>query len=83
VEFLTLQSNAPLLRALAARTGGASLDQYTFSRLPEELARQGFFTPRTLTDGLEIQGRSWPYGAAAIVLLLALEWFIRKRNGML
>ena len=83
VEFLTTQTNTPLLRAIAARTGGASLSPDQFSRLPDELSRQGFFTPRTMRDGIEIQARSWPYLAGAIMLLLAAEWIIRKRSGML
>jgi hypothetical protein len=83
VEFLTTQSNTSLLRTIAARTGGAYLNPKEFSRLPDELARQGFFTPRTVKDGIEIQARSWPYLIGLIVLLLAIEWFIRKRSGML
>jgi hypothetical protein len=83
VEFLTTQTNTALLRTIAARTGGAYLTPEEFSRLPDELARQGFFTPRITSGGTELQLRSWPYLAGAIVLLLAIEWLIRKRSGML
>jgi hypothetical protein len=51
--------------------------------LPDELSRQGFFKPRITTGGSELQLRSWPYLAGAIVLLLAIEWLIRKRSGMM
>ena len=83
MEFLTTEANTPLLRAIAARTGGVYLNPGQFALLPDELARRGFFTPRTVTNTIEIQARSWPYLAGLIVLLLAIEWFIRKRSGML
>jgi hypothetical protein len=83
VEFLTTQTNTPLLRTIAARSGGGYLPPDEFSRLPDELARQGFFTPRITTGGTELQLRSWPYLAGAIVLLLGIEWLIRKRSGMM
>ena len=83
VEFLTTQTNTSLLRTIAARSGGAYLSPEEFSRLPDELSRQGFFKPRITTGGSELQLRSWPYLAGAIVLLLAIEWLIRKRSGMM
>jgi len=83
VEFRTTQTETALLRTIAARSGGAYLSPSEFSRLPDELSRRGFFTPRITTEESNHQLRSWPYLAGAIVLLLALEWFIRKRSGML
>jgi hypothetical protein len=83
VEFLTTETNTALLRAIAARTGGVYLNPGQFAVLSDELVRLGFFTPRTVTDTIEIQARSWPYLAGLIVLLLAIEWLIRKRSGML
>jgi hypothetical protein len=83
VEFLATQTQTALLRAIAARSGGTYLDPGQFDRLPEDLNRQGFFTPRVTAHGSEIPLRSWPYMAAAIILLLAIEWFIRKRSGMI
>jgi hypothetical protein len=83
VEFLSTQTQTALLRAIAARSGGAYFEPDRFAHLPEELERQGFFSPRIATQGSDIQLRSWHYFAAAIVLLLAIEWFIRKRSGMI
>jgi hypothetical protein len=83
VEFLSTQTQTALLRSIAARSGGGYIEPGRFDRLPEELERQGFFAPRTTTRGVEIQLRSWPYFLASIVLLLAIEWFIRKRSGMI
>ncbi len=83
VEFLTTQTNTALLRTIAARSGGAYLTPGEISRLPDELSRQGFFTPRITTVESELHLRSWPYLFGAIVLLLAIEWLIRKRSGMM
>jgi hypothetical protein len=83
VEFLTTQMNAPLLRAVAARSGGLFLAPGEISRLSDSLAAKGFFIPRKTTDGTEIPLRAWPYMVAAIVALLGVEWFIRKRSGMM
>jgi hypothetical protein len=83
VEFLATETQTPLLRAIAARSGGVCLLPDQFDRLPDELARQGFFAPRETTRGTELQLRSWPLLAAAVILLLAIEWLIRKRSGMI
>jgi hypothetical protein len=83
VEFLSTQMNSSSLRALAARSGGVFLMPGEMPRLPGVLAEKNVFTPRVTTRGSEIPLRSWPYLAAAIVLLLAVEWFIRKRSGMI
>ena len=83
MEFRTTRTETALLRAIAARSGGTYLSPGELSRLPDELSRQEFFTPRITTEESDRQMRSWPYIAGAIVLLLALEWLIRKRSGML
>lgn len=83
VEFLRTQANLPLLRTIAGRSAGVSLNPGEMPRLPEELAQQGFFTPRVSMSALELHLRSWPYFAGALVLLFAVEWFIRKRSGMM
>ena len=82
-EFLETRMNAPLLRQLAERTGGAFLHQETFGRIGELLARQPSFVPTEETEAAEYHLRSRPLLAAAIILLLALEWFLRKRSGMI
>jgi len=82
-EFLETRMNAPLLRQLAERTGGAFLPQESFGRIPELLAQQPSFVPTEETDTAEYNLRNRPLLAAAIILLLAAEWLFRKRSGMI
>jgi hypothetical protein len=82
-EFLDTRMNAQLLRAIAERTGGREYTPRQIEHLGADLQAAATFTPRSLTSGTRIDMRSWPYLAGCIVLLLALEWLIRKRSGML
>jgi hypothetical protein len=82
-EFLETRMNAPLLDQLAEQTGGAFLHQETFGRIGELLARQPSFVPTEETEAAEYHLRNRPLLAALIILLLALEWFLRKRSGMI
>jgi hypothetical protein len=82
-EFLETRMNAPLLRELAERTGGAFLHQEAFGRIGELLVRQPSFVSTEETEAAEYHLRNRPLPAAAIILLLALEWFLRKRSGMI
>jgi hypothetical protein len=82
-EFLETRMNAPLLRQLAERTGGVFLQQETFGRIVEILARQPSFVSTEETDAAEYPLRNRPLLVAAVILLLALEWFLRKRSGMI
>lgn len=82
-EFLETRMNAPLLRQLAERTGGAFLSQQTFGRIVELLARQPSFVLTEEMDATEHNVRNRPLMVAAIILLLAMEWFLRKRSGMI
>jgi hypothetical protein len=82
-EFLETRMNAPFLRQLAERTGGAFLSQETFGRIVELLARQPSFVSREEMDATEHNMRNHPLLVAAIILLLAMEWFLRKRSGMI
>jgi hypothetical protein len=82
-EFLETRMNAPLLRELAERTGGAFLTRDTFGRIGELLARQPSFVSTEETDAAEHHVRNRPPVVVAIILLLAVEWFIRKWSGLI
>jgi hypothetical protein len=82
-EYLETPMNAQLLRAMADRTGGRMYTVAQIEGLEEDLRTRPEFTSRRLTTGSTIEARSWPYLAGCVILLLALEWFIRKRSGML
>jgi len=82
-EFLETRMNALLLRELAERSGGAFLSQETFGRIVKLLAQQSSFVPTEESDTAEHNVRNRPLLVAAIMLLLAMEWFLRKRSGMI
>jgi hypothetical protein len=82
-EFLETRMNASLLRELAERTGGAFLSPETFGRIVDLLARQPSFVSTEETRAAEHNVRNRPLLVGAIILLLAMEWFLRKRSGMI
>jgi hypothetical protein len=82
VEFLQTRLNAQLLRQAAARSGGVYLPLAEASSLGSTLASRGRLEPRELTRTNQIELWNWKASAALIVLLFALEWFLRKRTGM-
>jgi hypothetical protein len=83
VEFLQTRMNAPLLRQLAERTGGRFMpirnahsflhDTALFSRLTsKEILRTREFT---------LWNSAWLL--IGTILMFSIEWFLRKRSGML
>lgn len=79
LEFLDTRYNEPLLRQMAQLTGGAyvapdSLGDY-LSRLPLQP------TSKVESYNLALWGR--PSVLVILLLTLGLEWFIRRRQGML
>ena len=75
--------NVQLLRQLAARTGG---EFYTPSDFPDifgKLKNLPSFVPRDIHQTREVELWNWKYMLALVVLLFAVEWFVRKRSGML
>jgi hypothetical protein len=83
VEFQETRMNRLLLQQIAERTGGRYYDAGTIATLPQDVASLPGFQPRQVVRSSEIElwNRAWML--AVIVLLLASEWFLRKRNGML
>ncbi|MDH7515799.1 MAG: hypothetical protein QHI48_08000 [Bacteroidota bacterium] len=81
-EFLETRMNGVLLRQIAARTGGKFFTARGADALPEAVAALRSFSPRRLE--LKTDVRLWNLGLllAAVVFLFAVEWFIRKRSGM-
>jgi hypothetical protein len=75
--------NKLLLQQIADRTGGRYYDVNALSSLPEDVGSLPGFRPREIVRSSEIElwNRSWML--AAVVLVFASEWFLRKRNGML
>ncbi|NDB77107.1 MAG: hypothetical protein EB141_15950, partial [Verrucomicrobia bacterium] len=78
-EMVELNCNEPLLRELAANSGGRYFREEELGALIERL--------RPLSQGRVVETETvlwqswWWFGT--VILLLALEWSLRKRAGML
>jgi hypothetical protein len=79
IEFLNTSMNAPLLRMVAAQSGGAFASAQNF----EPMLRQLHFPTRLRTASWEVPiwNRAWLLWV--FIGLLSVEWVIRKRSGML
>jgi hypothetical protein len=79
IEFLQTMANLSLLRKLAEKSGGKFLNPDSLEQWVDAL----HFEERTLVQNRTIQlWNRWPL-LALVVLTLSLEWFMRKREGML
>ncbi len=83
LEFLDTKMNISLLRLLASRTGGEYYSPGDVSGLDGDLASRKDFIQKEVQTSTELELWNWQYMLAAIIALFALEWFIRKRSGML
>ena len=83
LEFQDTRMNAELLRQLADRSGGRYLEPGQINDLDAVLASQASFAPNIQRRQQEIELWSWKTALIVLIGLLALEWFLRKRSGML
>jgi hypothetical protein len=83
LEFQETRSDVQLLHQLAARSGGRFLTAGTIDSLPGFLRSLRGFSPSEVRHELSLELWNWQYVLALLVGLLALEWFLRKRSGML
>jgi hypothetical protein len=85
LEYQNLRMNAELLRLLAERTGGAfvAADQFDAAQLWERIKMLPGFQLRVITEARTIAvWNHWGLLALAITAL-ALEWYLRKRFGVM
>ena len=82
-EFIETRMNREGLLRLADRTGGRYYDPADIRSIAHDIAALKAFKPRAVTRSteLEIWNSRWLLGI--VVVLFSLEWFIRKRSGML
>lgn len=83
LEYQNLKMNAALLRTIAERTGGKFYLPNEASQAIEDIKKHKAFTTRGTSQKSEIALWSFPYLLGFALLLFALEWFIRKRAGMI
>jgi hypothetical protein len=83
VEFQETRANKLLLQQIAARTGGHYFESNELQRLPQDLSSLPGFRSRDVSVArqFELWNRTWMLGV--VVALFAVEWFLRKKFGML
>lgn len=74
-EFGQTEMNEPLLRELAALSGGAFLREEDLHRLPSLLGQKA----ETVRASFEVEVWSSPLVFTLLVLVAAVEWWLRKR----
>jgi hypothetical protein len=82
-EFLETRLNKPLLQQIAAQTGGQYYDADNFGSLAHDVTTMPNFNPRDVSKSAEIEIWNSRWMLALVIFIFSLEWFIRKRNGML
>jgi hypothetical protein len=74
--------NATLLQQIAVRSGGKYYTPSTISQLSADLKNNKLFASKEITQASEVELWNLKYILGAILFAFALEWFIRKRSGM-
>jgi hypothetical protein len=83
IEFADTKMNKALLQQIAAVSGGEYTDGGEFERLVHDLAVRPFMKPEQQFTTSEFEVWNLTSLLSVIVVLFGLEWFIRKRSGML
>jgi hypothetical protein len=83
LEFTETPANRQLLRELSHLTGGGYIAASKIDSLVPALLNLPGFAPWEEMSVRSLALWDWHYILALLLLLLALEWFLRKRSGML
>lgn len=82
-EFAEPRMRAGVLRELASRTGGKFYTTDHAASMLADIRSHPRFRAREVEDRTDYEGRNAWYLLAFAVLFFSVEWFIRKRVGML
>lgn len=82
LEYRSTRADATLLRQIAQRSGGSFHTPATAGELPGVLAASEQFSSVVVTQERERQLWHLSGFLVAIIALLAAEWALRKRNGL-
>lgn len=82
-EFLETRMNKPLLQQIAAQTGGRYYNNNDLGSLAQDVIMMNNFRPRDVSKSSEIEIWDSRWLLTLAIFVFALEWFLRKRNGML
>lgn len=83
IEYQTLRMNDGLLKAIAERTGGKYYSYTQTSSLLKDITSNRYFAERTVTLTSELSLWNMAYILGFALFCFALEWFIRKRSGLI
>lgn len=83
LEYQETTANASLMRAMAQRSGGLFMPANDAGRFVDELLKSGKLKPVYAERNTEIEPWTLGWLLALLVSLLTVEWFLRKRNGLL
>ena len=83
VEFLETRMNKPLLQQIAVQTGGRYYSRDNVSSLAHDVNMMQNFKPHDVSKSVDREIWNSRWTLALIIFVFALEWFLRKRNGML
>lgn len=83
IEFAETKTNVALLQQIANSSGGEYADAETFNTLLEKISLRSDMQARSIVQTSEFELWNLPTFLTLIVLLFGIEWFIRKRSGML
>jgi hypothetical protein len=83
LEFSDTKMNKPLLLQMASVSGGAYADASQFDKLVRTVQSRPSMKPEAQTISSEFELWNKPWLLSLIVLLFGVEWFVRKRSGML
>jgi len=83
LEFQDTRMNSGLLRQLATRTGGQFFTPGDIEHLNNAIVLLESFSSREVEHKTVIDLWNWAYSLALILSFFSVEWFIRKRSGMI
>lgn len=83
LEFMNLKLNTSLLRNLADRTGGRFYFAKDAAKFLDDLKNDPKFKPKAITLRDELAIWNLPYILGLSILFFAVEWFLRKKFGLL
>ena len=83
LEFRDTRMHIQIMRQLAAITGGDFIHSGEPEKLEEKLREIDTYEARIETASVDYQVWNLPAALAVLILFFSIEWFLRKRNGML
>jgi hypothetical protein len=83
LEFQDTRAMPSILQRLAQTTGGVFLSPARFDSISEILTSRSSLAPHTVQRSTRVELWNWQITLLLVVLLLAAEWILRRKSGML